>query len=65
MCGLKYKITLLFKSVDKVTPHVGVWIEIEILGHSKPSTTVTPHVGVWIEIVSVLDLDLSPPSHLT
>ena len=34
-----------------VTPHVGVWIETEILQREKHWTSVTPHVGVWIETI--------------
>ena len=34
----------------KVTPHVGVWIEIMEDEDLELFDTVTPHVGVWIEI---------------
>ena len=34
----------------KVTPFVGVWIEIARLLLLQKVQTVTPFVGVWIEI---------------
>ena len=33
-----------------VTPHVGVWIEIDASCSWQQYYAVTPHVGVWIEI---------------
>ena len=33
-----------------VTPLVGVWIEISLLGFLPKNNVVTPLVGVWIEI---------------
>ena len=33
-----------------VTPCVGVWIEIKIIGVAVKLKGVTPCVGVWIEI---------------
>ena len=33
-----------------VTPFVGVWIEILMVGISESEDKVTPFVGVWIEI---------------
>ena len=32
-----------------VTPHVGVWIETEVVPSQQEVDDVTPHVGVWIE----------------
>ena len=37
-------------SRTKVTPFVGVWIEIGHLFYYRKRTYVTPFVGVWIEI---------------
>ncbi len=34
----------------RVTPHVGVWIEILMTQELLPGARVTPHVGVWIEM---------------
>ncbi len=34
----------------KVTPYVGVWIEMFISIHQSVARGVTPYVGVWIEI---------------
>ena len=34
----------------KVTPFVGVWIEIKHLSELMNAVEVTPFVGVWIEI---------------
>ena len=38
-----------------VTPHAGVWIEIEDPLKAFIMFWVTPHAGVWIEIPSSLD----------
>ena len=35
----------------KVTPYVGVWIEIVTMKFIEPILNVTPYVGVWIEIL--------------
>ena len=35
----------------KVTPFVGVWIEIGKVEFFKKYVEVTPFVGVWIEII--------------
>ena len=35
--------------VNKVTPHVGVWIETSQGFEKFEARDVTPHVGVWIE----------------
>ena len=51
-CGLKLKITRETTADYRVTPCVGVWIEIWT-SSVRPLTAraVTPCVGVWIEIV--------------
>ena len=36
---------------NKVTPYVGVWIEITGIAFSWTTKAVTPYVGVWIEII--------------
>ena len=35
--------------MDRVTPHVGVWIETKVQRYGIQEQEVTPHVGVWIE----------------
>ena len=35
---------------EKVTPHAGVWIEIDLYTTRSKRADVTPHAGVWIEI---------------
>ena len=49
-CGLKSCSTQSLKTTAKVTPCVGVWIEISISATSAHHSKVTPCVGVWIEI---------------
>ena len=51
-CGLK-STRKLGKKIHhrRVTPCVGVWIEIKKFKWENPSILVTPCVGVWIEIV--------------
>ena len=50
-CGLKYYPLLFFCHSLRVTPCVGVWIEIFQMEKSAPKKIlVTPCVGVWIEI---------------
>ena len=39
---------------QKVTPYVGVWIEISNFVTISLYTIVTPYVGVWIEIDSIV-----------
>ena len=34
----------------KVTPYVGVWIEMDIWKYIYDNQIVTPYVGVWIEM---------------
>jgi len=38
-----------------VTPHAGVWIEIQYAASVASSLKVTPHAGVWIEML-VIDI---------
>ena len=40
--------------MKKVTPHVGVWIEMLRVKFPSAFILVTPHVGVWIEIKNPL-----------
>ena len=49
MCGLKHDTGACRLFVERVTPHVGVWIETYAPGKSPEPGNVTPHVGVWIE----------------
>ena len=37
-----------------VTPHAGVWIEIQSPLHIAQAHQVTPHAGVWIEILKAV-----------
>ncbi len=39
----------------KVTPRVGVWIEMFTTLIQSLTTNVTPRVGVWIEIVKQIE----------
>ena len=34
----------------QVAPHVGAWIEIQVIGYKSFDIKVAPHVGAWIEI---------------
>ncbi len=52
-CGLKLSILPMQSIVFRVTPYVGVWIEISDLLSCLGRTKVTPYVGVWIEINSI------------
>ena len=49
-CGLKYQDCIACSQDHKVTPYVGVWIEIFYAGLHTINHKVTPYVGVWIEI---------------
>ena len=49
--------------LDKVTPFVGVWIEICIVGNTGCGKSVTPFVGVWIEILNLTKLSDLEGSH--
>ena len=49
-CGLKSQLLLLMLKRARVTPLVGVWIEIHPIINIIIKHTVTPLVGVWIEI---------------
>ncbi len=49
-CGLKYFFRGIKVRKCRVTPCVGVWIEISNNFSVSPDGTVTPCVGVWIEI---------------
>ncbi len=51
-CGLKLYWLCLLHGRGRVTPCVGVWIEIKRRGREKEKGGVTPCVGVWIEIKS-------------
>ena len=42
--------------MSRVTPCVGVWIEMTQLPELPPPLPVTPCVGVWIEIVLPLEV---------
>ena len=53
-CGLKLSILPMQSIVFRVTPYVGVWIEINSIQRKLGMNTVTPYVGVWIEIVLLL-----------
>ena len=48
-----------------VTPHAGVWIEIESDANNGHAELVTPHAGVWIEIIFRMNLiiTLEVPPH--
>ena len=63
-CGLKLLFLLLSYSLARVTPLVGVWIEIRNISVIDPTKAVTPLVGVWIEIsalkVVVTVLEVTP-----
>ena len=41
------------KRANRVTPHVGVWIETDTCAILVLEMYVTPHVGVWIETSKV------------
>ena len=49
-CGLKYHMACVYPESIKVTPFVGVWIEIILRLMQHVKQWVTPFVGVWIEI---------------
>ena len=49
---------------NKVTPFVGVWIEINKTVLSALSFSVTPFVGVWIEILCMIGNRLKMMSSL-
>ena len=49
-CGLKSEKIRKRKELVRVTPRVGVWIEIMHKEYAKAEGLVTPRVGVWIEI---------------
>ena len=49
-CGLKWNKRLLWL-LDRVTPYVGVWIEMCYNLLIERWRRVTPYVGVWIEIL--------------
>ena len=62
-CGLKSAHLTNRHKLDRVTPFVGVWIEIvESIGFDD-KRNVTPFVGVWIEIHPVLPKGLMPSGH--
>ena len=49
MCGLKQGKAKPIPHAERVTPHVGVWIETFGIQQQQRKNQVTPHVGVWIE----------------
>ena len=49
-CGLKFHNHLTVCVCNGVTPHAGVWIEMDSPSCSMLALAVTPHAGVWIEI---------------
>ena len=51
-CGLKSTNGEASNATVKVTPFVGVWIEIKNNPCISSKNFVTPFVGVWIEIES-------------
>ncbi len=54
-CGLKF-LCLFFRLFPGiVTPRVGVWIEIYVIGYKGYGFKVTPCVGVWIEIITPIN----------
>ena len=62
-CGLKSHSRTSKQKGSKVTPCVGVWIEISGKNGSCASLrAVTPCVGVWIEICTALCFPLSVAS---
>ena len=57
-CGLKFEVHRFFNDNIRVTPLVGVWIEIRQGRSWCAIGGVTPLVGVWIEIRnSKIDVD--------
>ena len=54
-CGLKCPGNTACSPNRKVTPYVGVWIEIKKGKDCHMVTFVTPYVGVWIEIIQVIN----------
>ena len=50
-CGLKFNERAKTAVEIKVTPLVGVWIEISLACNCDMPVSVTPLVGVWIEIL--------------
>ena len=50
---MKYCKLLLLRGSYRVTPYVGVWIEILTRSVETALYLVTPYVGVWIEIPAV------------
>ena len=55
-CGLKLICEIVSRLETKVTPFVGVWIEIPLGADRHRTAPVTPFVGVWIEISVLFDL---------
>ena len=51
---MKYISRIVTHIAVRVTPHVGVWIEILKVTVFAVLFVVTPHVGVWIEIDIIL-----------
>ena len=49
-CGLKYTGCEVAVMSHRVTPCMGVWIEIIFRIHHHTLQIVTPCMGVWIEI---------------
>ena len=55
VCGLKQNLYGKRKSLNGVTPCVGVWIETAMTQDQGTKLDVTPCVGVWIETNSLID----------
>ena len=52
MRGLKSQLTGDVYRHVQVAPHVGAWIEIDLLRLAISLLSVAPHVGAWIEITA-------------
>ena len=62
--GLKLVFKPTLKRVGRVAPHVGAWIETDLLWRELIPVEVAPHVGAWIEtacpVVCVLLVRVAP-----
>ena len=43
------------RTEDGVAPHVGAWIETNLIGMSSDGGAVAPHVGAWIETAYIIE----------
>ena len=64
-CGLKSYLLRNVHDLMKVTPPVGVRIEMYVMPMSEYKSYVTPRVGAWIEIFLILFLRGDIIVHLT